>query len=171
MSSLALSMGGNLGWERNWWRFCVNINKKDEEIHLPTTTPLDISACNSASKLSCFFISSSMARGLYGSSAFGSLIGGTYRSNLTLLKRAAWCSKMQLRTRWEILMVGERTIETFWRVILFIFSLAMTWPMWTKTHCINTLLHSGNSCSNLTRDLNEMLTKQLFVWSEVGKGH
>ena len=67
-------------------------------------------------------------------------MGGIYRVNLTPLNRALWCSKMQFNTLrikhyalcllvntslyylCEILMVGDKTMETFWSVILFIFS-------------------------------------------------
>ena len=69
-------------------------------------------------------------------------MGGMYRVNLTPLNRALWCSKMQFNTLenktscynivqlvnnplcylCEILMVGDKTMETFWSVILFIFS-------------------------------------------------
>ena len=69
-------------------------------------------------------------------------MGGMYRVNLTPLNRTLWCSNMQFNTLrkkisgynicqlvnnplyylCEILMVGDKTMETFWSVILFIFS-------------------------------------------------
>ena len=42
-------------------------------------------------------------------------------------------------------------METFWSVILFSFSWAITWPMCTNTHCTSTRLHSGSSASSLVQ--------------------
>ena len=134
------------------------------------------------SRLSCFLISSSIAAGLSGSldASSGPGMGGIYLTNLTSLNSAAWCSNIQFRTLkhnlacllwfrwfnvylWDILIVGERTMDTFCRVILFIFSLAITWPMWTKTHCTRTLLHSGNSVMSLSSP--SLLSVYTWIWT------
>ena len=46
-------------------------------------------------------------------------------------------------------MVGERTMETFWSVILLNVALSIMCIMWTKTHCRSSRLPSGNSANNV----------------------
>ena len=48
-------------------------------------------------------------------------------------------SKKQLRTLWLILIVGLRTMETFWSVILLNRSLSTTCIMWVNVHWTRSL--------------------------------
>ena len=158
-SSCSLCTGSSLSWcdlaRRSFLFNCVTIRCCSHSFSSVSllALPLDISLWRSSSRLSCFFISSSMAWGDSGSRLTPSwpLIGGTYFLILTCPNKGILCLNKQYSTRWEIFIVGERTIETFWRDILFNFSYCITCPMWTKIHSIRVRLQSGNMSSKRFR--------------------
>ena len=60
-------------------------------------------------------------------------------------KRMWEFSKKHVKTRWLILIVGLKTMETFCKVILLNLSLSITWLIWTKIQVSRALLDSGNN--------------------------
>ena len=71
------------------------------------------------------------------------IIGGLYFLKLLASKRMWLFSKKQFNTLWLILMVGLKTMETFWMVILLNLSRSITCPMWTKIQFKRVRLASG----------------------------
>ena len=60
-------------------------------------------------------------------------------------KRMWTFSKKHVKTRWLILIVGLKTMETFCKVILLNLSLSITWLIWTKIQVSSARLDSGNN--------------------------
>ena len=77
------------------------------------------------------------------------IIGGLYFLKLLASKRIWLFSKKQFSTRWLILMVGLKTIETFCMVILLNLSRSMTCPIWTKIQFKRVRLASGKDAMSI----------------------